>query len=270
MSEATTTARFSREFYERDAIAYLDSLPLEHFMESERHSMQRQITLAALDVVAKERADVHLYNEMLIQYPLDEPPYFGRVCPDNMVVIYDGPLEADMSYVVEHLPVPPVLVIEYASKKSADKDYEVNYLKYERELVVLYYLLYDLNDEDFTLFKLHPRTMEYVPVKADRRGRCAIPELELELVLHDSWLRYLFRGEFMEMTGDLYQMYKTMTAKNAEITAMNAEITAKNAEISAKNVEISAKNAEITAKKAEVEAENERLRAIIASLGGGE
>lgn len=81
MSEAKTVARFSREFYERDAIAYCKTLPLEHFMESEAQSMQRQITLAALDVVVRELADVHLYNEMLIQYPIDESPFFCTSVP---------------------------------------------------------------------------------------------------------------------------------------------------------------------------------------------
>lgn len=39
----------------------------EHFMESVAQSTQRKITVASLDLVAAERADFHVDNELLIQ-----------------------------------------------------------------------------------------------------------------------------------------------------------------------------------------------------------
>jgi len=81
--------------YEDWAQAYLRSLPPEHFMESTGQSMQREITLESLSLVKARRSDVHVFNELLVQYPLPNQRRPGQVVPDNMVVLHEGPLEAE-------------------------------------------------------------------------------------------------------------------------------------------------------------------------------
>src|SRR5207253_1896900 len=51
--------------YEREAQAYLRSLPPEHFMEATDQGTQRAITLASLALVRARRRDVHVFNELL-------------------------------------------------------------------------------------------------------------------------------------------------------------------------------------------------------------
>ena len=247
MNDMKTAPSFSREFYADDASAYYKTLPMEHFMESVSQSQQRKITLTAFDAIAKLRPEIHCFNELLIQYPIDEAPYFKRVCPDNMVIIHDGPINADGSYALSHQPARPFLVIEYISKRSEFKDREDNYSIYERELRVPYYLLCHPEEEDLILFKLRPRKLEYATIKPDDRGCYAIPELELEVVMHDGWLRYLFRGDFLEMFGELY---------------------VENKEVKAKNIKVEAERDREREQRLAAEAENERLRALLASLGG--
>ena len=87
-TESTRAALEAR--YHKAALDYLHSLPLEHFMESTPHSTQRKITLESLDLVMAQRPDVHVFNELLVQYPLPRRKKLGQVVPDNMVVIYDG------------------------------------------------------------------------------------------------------------------------------------------------------------------------------------
>src|ERR1700722_403119 len=84
--------------YEREAQRYLLSLPLEHFTESTPQATQREITLASLALVKARRDDVHVFNELLVQYPVRGKARTGKVVPDNMVVIASEPIEAVSSY----------------------------------------------------------------------------------------------------------------------------------------------------------------------------
>src|SRR5437870_8293113 len=84
--------------YEREAEAYLHSLPPEHFMEAIPQATQRQITLASLDLVHARRPDVQLFNELLVQYPHGRREQIRQVVPDNMVVVHPEPIRAGGSY----------------------------------------------------------------------------------------------------------------------------------------------------------------------------
>src|SRR5437764_6138670 len=84
--------------YAEAARDYLRSLPPEHFMEATAQGTQRKITLESLDLVQARRRDVHLFNELLVQYPRPGQRRPGQVVPDNMVVLHDGPIVADGSY----------------------------------------------------------------------------------------------------------------------------------------------------------------------------
>src|SRR5271165_6428978 len=83
---------------------YLRSLPPEHFMEATPQATQRKITLESLDLVAARRPDLHLFNELLVQYPRPGEERPGQVVPDNMVVLHEGPIKAEGSY---NLPLQP-------------------------------------------------------------------------------------------------------------------------------------------------------------------
>src|SRR5262245_57276465 len=99
--------------YEKAAEQYLRSLTEENFMEAPGQATQRKITLFSLDLVHAQRADAHPFNELLVQYE-DPRPRRPRerkkrkprqVVPDNMVVLWDGPLKIDRSY---NVPLQPV------------------------------------------------------------------------------------------------------------------------------------------------------------------
>src|SRR5262249_25533657 len=110
--------------YYEAAQAYLRSLPPEHFMESTPQATQRKITLESLDLVAARRPDFHLFDELLVQYPLPRRKEPGQVVPDNMVVIHPGEIEAEGSYDVPLQPAPPFWMLEYVSRSTKRKDYD--------------------------------------------------------------------------------------------------------------------------------------------------
>jgi Uma2 family endonuclease len=189
--------------YDWAADRYLRSLPLEHFMEATAQATQRKITLESFDLIHARRPDVQCFNELLVQYPkpgadLDHP---GQVVPDNMVVIHPEPIVADTNYATLLQPVGPFLVLEYVSKHSVRKDYEINYTKYEQELRVPYYLVFYPDAEELSLF--HLRDGKYHAVLPNAAGRLAIPELELEAALLGGWVRFWFRGELLPLPAEL-------------------------------------------------------------------
>lgn len=118
-----------------------------------------------------------------------------------MIVIHESPIKAEGSYDVPLQPVGPFLVLEYVSKSNSRKDYDDNMLKYEYELKVPYYLLFQPDVQELTLY--HHTGEKYVSVPPTENGRHPIPELELEVAILEGWVRYWFRGELLPLPGDL-------------------------------------------------------------------
>src|SRR5581483_1084336 len=190
-----------RRFYEKAAQEYLRSLPLEHFMEATPHARQREITLESLALVRARRPDFHLFNELLVQYPIRGSKKTGQVVPDNMVVWYEGELAPEGSYDVPLQPAGPFWVLEYLSKSSKRKAYKDNRRHYEKRLKVPYYLLFDPETQVLTLF--HHDGRQYVRVEPNEHGRLALPELDLEVGLLDGWVRFWYQGELLPLPADL-------------------------------------------------------------------
>jgi Uma2 family endonuclease len=209
-------------FYEEAEQQYLASLPPEHFMEATDHANQRKITLESFDLIHEHRSDVQCFNELLVQYPQKNKKN-GQVVPDNFVVVHSKPIKAKGSFNIPLQPVRPLLVMEYVSKDTKRKDYEDNFEHYEKHLKVPYYLLFDPDTEEMTLFRLGEK--KYVAVRPNPAGRYPVPELELEVALLDGWVRYWFRGTLVPLPGDLLKErdaeHKGRVA--AEKRAANAE-----------------------------------------------
>jgi Uma2 family endonuclease len=201
--------------YYEAAQEYLRKLPLEHFMEATPQATQRKITLESLDLVAATRPDFHLFNELLVQYPLPRRKRPGQVVPDNMVVIHEGPINADGSYDVPLQPVGPFWVLEYASKSNRRKDYDDNMRKYEHELKVPYYLLFAPDHQEMTLY--HHTGRRYRSIAPDTNGRCAIKEFEIEVGLLDGWVRFWYRGKLLPVPGEWLRERDEMRRELAEM-----------------------------------------------------
>jgi Uma2 family endonuclease len=188
--------------YEEYAREYLRKLPLEHFMEGTDQATQRAITLESLALVTARRPDFHVYNELLVQYPLGgRKKRPGQVVPDNMVVITTERLTAETCFNTPIEPAGPFWVMEYVSKSNKRKDYEDNLKKYEQDLKVPYCLIFYPETQDLSLYRHNGE--KYVTVKPNGHGRCAIPELEIEVALLDGWVRYWYKGELLPLPAEL-------------------------------------------------------------------
>jgi Uma2 family endonuclease len=187
--------------YDRAAAVYLAQLPLEHFMEGVAQAKQREIAVSSLALLRPHRPDLHLFNELLIQY--FHKGRLRQLVPDNMAVISEQPCEAVNSFNLEREPAGPFLVMEWVSDspKGRRKDYKDNRRKFEKELKVPYFVTYDPARQDLRVLR-HNGT-SYEPVEPNEQGRYPIPELELEIGLLDGWVRFWFRGELLPLPAEL-------------------------------------------------------------------
>ncbi len=241
--------------YAEAARKYLESLPLEHFMEATAQATQRKITLESLDLVQARRPDVQVFNELLVQYPLRGRKKPGQIVPDNMVVLCDQPIKADGSYDVPVQPVGPFWVMEYVSKYNKRKDYEKSFRKYERELKVPYYLIFYPDNQELTLYKL--QRGKYVSVKPNERERYAIPQLELEMALADGWVRYWYQGELLPVPAE-WQSEMDAVRRQVEEQRERAETAEQRAETAEQRAETAEQRAETAEQRIEQEREARR------------
>jgi Uma2 family endonuclease len=199
--KASSPRHLIRLAYEKAAEEYLRSLPKEHFMEATPQGTQRKITLESFDLVSLRRPSVQAFNELLVQYPLPGYDRPRQVVPDNMVLDHDEPIQATGSFDVPLQPAKPFWVLEYVSKYSVRKDYEDNFVKYEQELKVPYYLTFYPDVQEMTLY--HLKKKKYVAVVPNGHGRCPVPELEMEVGLLDGWVRFWHQGKLTPLPADL-------------------------------------------------------------------
>jgi hypothetical protein len=187
--------------YEEAMREYARKLPLEHYMEAIAQSTQRQITVESLELIKSHRPDLHIFSELLVQYPLPRRKRLGQIVPDNMVVLTHDPIRATTSFNLPLETARPFWMMEYVSKNNKRKDYEQSFQKYEQQLKVPYYLIFYPDDQDLSLF--HMENDHYVSVKPNEAARYAIPELDLELGLLDGWIRYWWKGELLPLPAEM-------------------------------------------------------------------
>ncbi len=200
--------------YNLAAQQYLESLPLEHFMEAVPQSKQREITVESFAVLKTRRPDVQYYNELLVQYH-----YHGqlrRVVPDNMVVL-GPPTDPELTnYAVELEAARPFFVLEYTSPRNPRKDYVDSFQKYERELNVPYYLLFEPDRQALNVYRHDGQ--RYVRMEPDARGRVAIDELDLEIGLKDRWVRFWHEGELLPIPSEMAQRVDELEIANLRLS----------------------------------------------------
>lgn len=220
LTESTRAAQERR--YEREAQEYMASLPLEHHMEQPPHGHQRKITLESLDLVSARQPEVQVFNELLVQYPRPRQKKLGKVVPDNLVIVDPQPVVlVGLSLNIPLTNARPFWVLEYVSKNNQRKDYVDNKRRYERHLKVPYYLLFDTDKETLLLYWHNGK--RYEPVKPNANGRLEIEELDLEMAIHDGWVRYWYKGKLLPLPADL-QLELDAVKKERDAATARAEV----------------------------------------------
>ncbi|HEY2910405.1 MAG TPA: Uma2 family endonuclease [Gemmataceae bacterium] len=221
--------------YDRAADRYLQSLPLEHFMESTDQSTQREITVESLALVAAIRPEFQVFSELLVLYPRpgEDPNHPAGVVPDNMVILWPTPLAPLRSFNTPLQQARPTLVLEYVAPSNPRKDYEDNRKRYERDLKVPNYLIFEPEKQKLIVLQL--KRGRYVAVKPNDAGRLAIPDLELEVAIVNRWVRFWYRGKLLALPGELQSQLK---AKESQLKAKESQLKAKDDQLAASQAEI--------------------------------
>jgi Uma2 family endonuclease len=273
--------------YERAAQEYLEALPPEHFMEATPHAAQREITVESFAVLKVRRPDVQMCNELLVQCPINA--HVVQVCPDNMVLLREEPLEAMGSFNTPFEPGQIFWVLEYVSPSNKRKDYEDNFRKYQDDLKVPYYLIFDPEVRDLRLY--HHNGVAYEAVAPNAAGRLPVPKLEVEVGLRDGWARFWYRGKLLPLPADLQHQLDDLKARlkrsareagqarrlaqrekeRADEQKRRADEQEKRAKAEAKRVREERRlRKESQQRQAEAEEEIKRLRALLEQARGGQ
>jgi hypothetical protein len=208
--------------YHEWAQKYLRSLRQEDFMEGVAQATQRKISIESVDVIAVERPDIQMFNELLLQAPARRGRRPIQVVSDNMIILHDEPIVAEGSFDIPLQPVGPFWVMEYVSKTNKRKDFDVSFPKYEIDLKVPYLSMFTPDDQELCLYKHNGE--KYVSVQPNEHGRYEIPELEIEIGLLDGWMRFWFRGELVPLTPELHRsLVETRQQLENEKRRANAE-----------------------------------------------
>jgi Uma2 family endonuclease len=249
--------KWTQADYERSAREYCAGLPLEHFMEATPQATQREITLESLALVKARRPDLQVFNELLVQYPINA--HVAKVVPDNMVVLSDEPILATGSYNLPFEQVSPFWVLEYVSEGNPRKDYHANFLKYQDELKVPYYLLFRPDNLELQLH--HHNGFQYERIRPNAEDRLSIPKLEIEVALHGGWVRFWYQGELFPLPAELQSQVDDLSERldRAESRMERAEGRAHRQKQRADREKLRAD---------EAAAEVERLRVLVKQLQG--
>ncbi len=228
-------------------------------MEATTQGKQREITLESLALVRARRHDFHVFNELLVQYPLNGD--LGQVVPDNMIVLTEEEVLAEGSYNLPIEPALPFWVLEYVSPSSERKDYEDNFQKYEHELKVPYYLLFHPEKQDLHLYR--HTGLAYEDVQPNSRGRLDLDELEMEVGLVDGWVRYWYKGKLLPLPAELQRYLNKLRARlhKANQRAREAEVSAFKEKQRARQEKQRAEQEKQRAEQEKQRAEQEKQRA---------
>jgi Uma2 family endonuclease len=244
-------------YAEQAARDYCATLPLKHFMESTPQQTQRKVTVASFELVHADRPDVWCYNELLIQYPQSERAgHFGRVIPDNLIVLHDRELNGTGSFTTTLEQARLFMALEYVSEGSKRKDYVDNMARYEQDVRMPYYLLFEPEKKLLTLYRRSAKLKRFVSVKPNAAERYPIPKLELEVGLYEDWMRFWFRGRMLPLPAELDEMLEhtaeRLRAKERELSATEQKLGQTEQKLGQTEQKLSTAEAEIARLKAEL------------------
>ena len=190
---------FTVEQYDEAERQYELRETIEDIMESVPQARQRS-SFYGLVMLHSDFPDLGVYNEILILYPA--AGRIGEVCADNMLVRgdhHDPQTDQRGSFRVALEAGTIFLVAEYVSESNPNKDRPggESFLKYERDLKVAYYLLFDQYDHNQPLRLFHHNGEQYELVPTNSEGRFPIAELFLEAAVIGNMVRYWYRGELL-------------------------------------------------------------------------
>jgi Uma2 family endonuclease len=165
-------------------------------METERHKVQMELLIDALEVWLEDRDDGYVGGNMFVYYSLAQVKNQDFKGPDFFAVL-GVPKGERLSWVCWEEGKSPDVVIELLSGTTAQTDKGEKKKIYQNQLHVPEYFWFDpFNPEDWQGFQLQSGT--YEPMPKDLQGRLISQVLRLALVqwvgtykgIETTWLRW--------------------------------------------------------------------------------
>lgn len=221
MSTVTVHKRLPLAEYERYASEFLANQTVEDMALSVAQSTQQFITASSLLGLRRRLPTFTIYTDLILIYD-DGTGKLRHVAPDN---ILSGGFDDDLrrkSWNLEH-DLQAIAVFEYVSDSKPNKDYTKSLRIYE-SLKIPHYLIFDPRDPrrlKATMFRHTGEASEEEP--RNERSRWEIPERDLEVGLHEGWIRFWYRGELLPSHLDQANLLET---QRKELETQRTELDA--------------------------------------------
>jgi hypothetical protein len=112
--------------------------------------------------------------------------------------------------------------LEYVSPRNPRKGYVDNFQKYEQELKVPYYLLFEPDRQALSVYRHDGE--HYVRLEPDTNGRVAIDKLQLEIALKDRWVRFWHQGQLLPLPDESAQQVDQLSNRVDQLETDNLRL----------------------------------------------
>ncbi len=231
-------------------LPYDDGVP----MESQRHKLQMDLLIDALQPWLEEREDGYVGGNMFVYYSLPQVQNKDFKEPDFFVVL-GVPKGERRSWVVWEEGKAPDVVIELLSESTAQADKHEKKLIYQNQMRVPEYFCYDpFNPDDWAGFSIHQGV--YQPIAVNAQNQLVSPSLGLGLQrwfgiykgVEATWLRWVgLEGKLLPTAEEIAQQERQradsaesrllQTARNLLQEGMTMEQVARLTGMSASEIE---------------------------------
>jgi len=186
-------------------------------METQRHKVQMDMLIEALEPWLAKRADGYAGGNMFVYFSANQVKNQDYRGPDFFAVL-DVPKGERLSWVIWEEGKGPDIVIELLSESTAKVDKTDKKRIYQNQMQVPEYIWFDpFNPEDWAGFALHQGT--YRPLQLNAQGQMVSQVLGLTLVLWHgnyqniedvTWLRWA------TLEGELLPLFREKEARERQ------------------------------------------------------
>jgi Uma2 family endonuclease len=211
----------------QDELPYDDGVP----METQRHKLQMDLLIDALQPWLDERPDGYVGGNMFVYYSMTQVRNKDFKGPDFFVVL-GVPKGERKSWVVWQEDKAPDVVIELLSESTASQDKNEKKLIYQDKMRVGEYFWYDpFNPDDWAGFRLVNQA--YQPIATNARNQLVSQALQLVLTrwegnyksVNTVWLRWAtLEGELLPTGQELERRRAEDERRRAEDERRRAQV----------------------------------------------
>ena len=180
------------EDYEREARDCIKNLPAGYPVSHPKQAKQREITNAAFALMRVVHKDFHYFSRLRVNYSRGDE--LRRIAPDNIISFGFASHTSGGNCAIGGNRCSLLAAFTYDCFSPPEESRQ-DFCVFEKELAVPYYVLFYPLHQSLRLY-IH-NGKNYDLASPNKKLKYEIPELNIELALHNGWLRIWFNNELL-------------------------------------------------------------------------